>query len=376
MTAAFDAYKNEDGIYALPPGIYFGLPENIYHAVDALGSTSIKELAKKPCKWQYDRLRPRKEIESEFLIWGSAWHARVLEGKAAFDERYAKPPRPQDVPGCLNTTDEIKDFLRMHGQKLTGNKPDLIARAKDIDDCPPIFEEVLAAWRADHPDYVELTDRQVIEIEDAVANMQRDPALSAVMQAGSLMNGAAEMSIICEIDGVRRKGRYDYSLAPAGKRTRSLVVDLKSFTTFKGGNDEEAAARKVYDEAYDVQAAYYMDLYVEARKLLAAGKVFGQSPGPDYIKSFLHADGVDWVWVMMRRDAGMVPLILSIDTDDKMFDHAKKIVADAIETYRFYMDLYGPGQLWTPPPKVPLRLNYSVMPTYNRGIQYEQPNNR
>lgn len=376
MSTNFDAYKNEDGTYSLPVGIYFNLPEDIYHAVDALGSTSIKELAKKPCKWQYDRLRPRKEVESEFLVWGSAWHCRVLEGKAAFDERYAKPPLPKDVPGCLNTTDELKEFLRMHGQKLTGNKPDLIARAKEIDDCPSIYEEVLAEWKAAHPDYTELTDRQVVEIEDAVANMQRDPALRAVMEAGSLINGAAEMSIICEIDGIRRKGRFDYSLAPAGGRLKSLVIDLKSFTTFKGGNDEEAAVRKVYDEVYDVQAAYYMELFLEARKLLAAGLVFGDAPDPDYIHAFLHAEGVDWVWVMMRRDAGMLPLILSIDTGDQMFEHARNIVADALESYRSYIALYGLNQLWTPPAKVPLRLNSSVMPTYNRGVQYEQPNNR
>lgn len=376
MSSYRDLAPDADGVYHLAPGIYFNLPEDIYHAVDALGSTSIKELAKKPCKWQYDRLRPRKEIESEFIIWGSAWHCRVLEGRAAFDDRYAKPPQPKDVPGCLTTTDELKDFLRMHGKKLTGNKPELIARAKEVDDCPPIYEEVLAQWKLAHPDYTELTDRQIVEIEDAVANMQRDPALRAVMEAGSLINGAAEMSIICEIDGVRRKCRLDYSLAPAGSRKKSLVVDLKSFTTFKGGNDEEAAIRKVYDETFDVQAAGYMEIYVEARKLLAAGLVFGDTPDPDYIHSFLHADGVDWVWVMMRRDAGMLPLVLSIDTEDPMFAHARNIVADAVETYRSYMAIYGPNELWTPPAKVPLRLNSSVLPTYNRGVQYEQPNNR
>lgn len=42
----------EEGI--LPDGIYFGLTEERYHGDPALGSTSIKELARKPCKWQYD----------------------------------------------------------------------------------------------------------------------------------------------------------------------------------------------------------------------------------------------------------------------------------------------------------------------------------
>ena len=361
----------------LPIGIYFGLGEEAYHADPGLGSTSIKELASKPCKWQYDRLRPVREVEPEHLKWGHAWHCRVLEGKAAFDERYAKPPRPEDFPDALNTTDQVKEFLRMHGQKLTGNKPELVARAKELDECPPIFDEILAKWKEEHPDHVELTDRQVVEIEDSVANMQRDPTLAAVMRAGSLINGAAEISIIwMDGNGIRRKARLDYGLAPAGNRVKSLIVDLKSFTTFKGGSDEEAAVRKVFDMAYDVQVASYMEGFAAAGKLMDQGLVFGDAPSPEYLKSFLNADGVDWVWVMMRRDNAMVPVTLSIDTNDKTYEHAKRIVDDALETYRTYMAEFGPDQLWTPPPKVPLRLNASVMPTYNRGIQYEQPNHR
>ncbi|CCF19095.1 conserved protein of unknown function [Pseudorhizobium banfieldiae] len=377
MKTYLDFKANEDGTYTLPPGIYFDLPEHIYHADTALGSTSIKDLASKPCKWQYDRLRPVKEVEPEHLKWGHAWHCRVLEGKAAFEERYAKPPSPKDYPDALNTVDDIKEFLRMHGQKVTGNKPDLMARAKEVDDCPPFFDEILARWHYEHPDYVELTERQVQEIEDAVANMQRDPVLTSVMVAGSLINGAAEMSIIwVDENGIRRKARFDYSLAPMGNRVKSLIVDLKSFTTFKGGSDEEAAIRKVYDMAYDLQVGTYMDGYFAARSLLEQGMVFGDPPPGDYLKNFFHSEGVDWVWVMMRRDNAMIPITLSIDTEDKMFDHAKRVVADALETYRTYMALFGPDQLWTPPPKMPLRLNHTVMPTYNRGIQYEQPNHR
>src|SRR5690606_8239701 len=134
-------------------------------------------------------------------------------------------------------------------------------------------------------------------------NMEADPTLNAVMQAGSLIDGAAEMSIFFTTDGIRRKARFDYSLAPAGARKRSLVVDLKSFTTFKGGNDEDAATRKVYDECYDLQAGHYMDAYEAAREMLDQWKVFGTLPREGYLNEFLNAEGVDWVWVMLRRDA-------------------------------------------------------------------------
>lgn len=376
MKTYLDFVPNADGSYQLPDGIYFDLPEEIYHADTAIGSTSLMALAKDPCKWQYDRLRPRKEVTPEYLTWGRAWHCRVLEGKAAFEERYANPPVPSDYPDALNTTDQIKDLLRQNGQKLTGNKPELMARARELDDCPPFFDEILARWHLDHPDHEDLSDRQVQEIEDAVANMSRDPTLSSVMVAGSLINGAPELSIFATIDGVRRKARFDYPIPPAGSRTKSLIVDLKSFTTYKGGTHEEAAIRKVYDMCYDLQVASYMDLYHEGKRLLAHGAVYGTQPRDGFLQDFLGAPSLDWVWVMIRRDSGMIPVTLSIDTEDKMFDQAKRIIADAIETYHAYTTEFGPDQLWTPPPKPPLRLNHSVMPTYNRGIQYEQPNHR
>ena len=373
----FDMYRDDKGAYSLPPGIYFDLPEQIYHADTSLGSTSIKELAKKPCKWQYDRLRPVKEVEPEHLKWGHAWHCRVLEGKAAFEARYAKIPTPADYPDALNTTDQLKDFLRMHGQKLTGNKPDLIARAKLQDDCPEIFDDILLRWRLEHPEHTELSDRQVIEIEDSVTNMSRDPMLASVMAAGSLINGAAEMSILwVDEKGIRRKCRFDYSLAPTPTRVKSIIVDLKSFQTYKGGSDEEAALRKNHDECHDLQVAGYMQGYYAARKLLEMGQVFGTPPEGTYLYDFLHSDGVEWVWVMMRRDNGMVPITLTVDTADKMIGEALRIVDHALETYLSYMQLWGPDDLWTPPPKAALRLNHSMMPTHNRGIQYEQPNHR
>lgn len=359
----------------LPDGIYFNLSEERYHADPALGSTSIKELSRKPCRWQYDRLRPRENIETEFLVWGRAWHCRVLEGADAFAARYAKPPHPDDYPNALVTTDDIKELLRQHGKKLTGNKPDLIARAKELEEeCPPFFDDILAKWKAEHPGHTNLTDRQVTEIEDAVTNMSRDPILSSVMRAGSLIDGAAEVSIFWTNEyGIRCKARFDYALPPAGNRVKSLIVDLKSFTTFKGGNDEDAGVRKIYDECYDIQATHYMDAYRAAKKLLESYAVFGDAPNDDYLKSFLHADGVDWVWVMLRRDAGMVPLTISVDTADEMFTHAKRIVDSTFETYLSYVETWGIDQIWSPPPKMPLRLNKSFLPTYNRGVEYEQP---
>lgn len=363
----------------LPLGIHLGLPEEPYHADPGLGSGSLRQLATRPCQWQYDRLRKAEEDEREapHLLWGRAWHCRVLEGKDAYDLRYADPPRRSDYPNALATVDEIKEFLRQYGQKLNGNKPELMARARDLDDCPPFFDEILARWHFDHPDHVGLKPGMAREIEDAVSNMERDPTLSAVMTAGSLIDGAAEVSIIWNDErGVRRKCRLDYVLAPTPARTKSLVVDLKSFQTFKGHSDEEAAIRKVYDEFYDVQGAAYKDGYIAGLQLLKQGLVFGKPPAPGYLESFFNAPGLDWVWVFLRKDNGMVPVVLSADMEDEMFADAAMIVDAAISNYVAYSALWGHDQLWTPPAKTPLRINKSHLPSYNRGVLHEQPQPR
>lgn len=374
----YDAFRNEDGTYCLPDGVFVGLDESIYHADTALGSTSIKQLAKNPPKWQYDRLRPRKEVTPEHFIWGRAFHCRILEGKEEFDRRYAKPPTPKDHPEALNTSDDIKEFLKQNGQKSTGSKDELIARARELDDCPPFFSDILAAWYEAHPNHEDLTERQMQEIEDAVTIMGRDPILSSVMQAGTLMSGASELSIFwTDPTGIRRKGRLDYTLPPAGARTKSLTLDLKHFTTFKEGDNEEAAKHKIHTECYDVQGAYYLDQIAAARDMAKSDMIYGgDAEASATVKAFLEAKDMDWVWIFIRRDAGMVPVIISVDTLDPMFKHGRVIVADALNRYRDFVARFGLNDLWSDPPKVPLRINHTVMPSYNRGVLCEQPANR
>ncbi len=372
----FEMYRDDDGVYTLPDGVYFGLDEEIYHADSALGSTSVKELAKKPCKWQYDRIRKRGPKDTSFMIWGSAWHCRVLEGLEAYQERFAEPPVPADYPAAFTTSDSIKKFLHLHGKKQTGVKADLIERAKEIEGCPRFFDDILADWYAAHPGHVSIDADIKQEIEDAIVNMERDPVLSSIMQAGSLIDGAAELSAFFTIEGVRCKLRFDYAIPAMKTRNKAIAVDLKSFTTFKGGNDEDAAIRKVYDECYDLQAAHYLDGRKRARDLIAMGKVFGDAPNKEFVDGFFNAKDIDWVWVMLRRDAGMVPVTLSVDSEDPMLVHAGDIVTDALATYRKYVSEFGPNGLWSPPPKLPLRINRSVLPNYNRGVAYEQPENR
>jgi hypothetical protein len=83
--------------HTLPePGLYFGMSDEIYHRLPAFSNTGIKQMAASPllfwskARWMnpdYEERAP-KNGEDHFDT-GHAYEARILEGKAPFDERFA-----------------------------------------------------------------------------------------------------------------------------------------------------------------------------------------------------------------------------------------------------------------------------------------------
>jgi hypothetical protein len=50
----------------------------------------------------------RKKLGQDHFDIGKAYHARMLEGRAAFEERFAVSLDKKDHPNALVTTDDIK----------------------------------------------------------------------------------------------------------------------------------------------------------------------------------------------------------------------------------------------------------------------------
>lgn len=109
------------------PGIYFGMSDEVYHALPALSNTGIKKLVASPMifwastPWLSERKRQQQEEAEEKAhhIFGKAYHARLLEGTSAFALRYAVMLDPADYPDCLVSTDEIKAAIG----KFTAEQP-------------------------------------------------------------------------------------------------------------------------------------------------------------------------------------------------------------------------------------------------------------
>src|SRR3954470_13085174 len=101
----------------IEPGIYFGMPDDVYFGDDSLGSTLLKNLALDPIEFQYERLHGGDKPETMALKWGSAIHCRALEGRASLNARFPVLPEISDYPGVLDTADDLKKHCASIGVK-------------------------------------------------------------------------------------------------------------------------------------------------------------------------------------------------------------------------------------------------------------------
>ena len=366
--------KNPEIIHE--PGIYFGMPDDEYHADEALGSTDIKMLATKPWLWQRNRLRPASRKVTSAMIWGSALHCYVLEGKEEFEERYAVTPHPSQYEGCLNTIDDLKEFLKDRGVSYSGKrKSDLIDSVREFLGHPLIFDDVVKEFQAVKrvdPEY-KISQNEMQEIRDAAWYMEQDPTLNAIMSAGSLVGGAAEVSIFYEISGVRRKCRFDFAIPPVAGREYAMLSDLKTFANFRGDNVEAAAIDTIYRMGYDLQAVGYMKGYLCGTELFKSGKVFGDEPFEGYANSLFTSQTVWWSWIMIHKDGGFHPSVYWFRTDDEAyardlhFQQVEVVIEQAISNFHEYADEYGLDRLWPAKAKLPLRITSGEIPNWSRG---------
>lgn len=365
------------------PGIYLGMSEEEYHADTALGSTDIRLLASKPWLWQRNRLRAGSKNVTAEMKWGAAFHCRVLEGAAVFAERYAQKPAPEDFgevgKDVLVTNAHLIEFLRGREKPTSKRtKDELVAMCREFLDCPVIYEEKLEEFKAQprvKAGY-EIDADTYQEIEDAVWQMQQNPVLAAIMQAGSLSGGAAEVSIFYEVDGIRRKCRFDYAIPNMsdGDRAYTLITDLKSFSNFRGDSAESSALDSIYRMGMDLQAVDYLNGFDVGRELFKAGAVSGEEPREHFLRDLFTAEEAWWAWIMVQKDSAYQTFIGFLNRRDQSYDrdlhfqHVEDVVRRGVMNYRGFVERHGTDALWPAPADQPLRISGALFPSWNRGF--------
>lgn len=322
----------------LSDGIYFGLPDDDYHADPALGSSDLKAIAMDPVDWQFMRLHGEQE-ETDAMVLGRALHCRILEGRSAFEDSFVR--KVEKPEGALVTNDDLGAWLRSHGLSDKGTKPVLIERIQSSGIAQPkIWHVMRGEFEADNADRTELTAAQWEKIETAAQWMQADSVLSSAMADGTFQHGAPEVSVFYTDNGVRLKARFDYWLGHA-------VVDLKSFATMYKEEPAKAVIRAIMRQRYDLQCAAYVRAWHRGLDLFRASQVFGPEPSGFLNKVYSRSHPL-WIWVFLKSVGAPQPFVRSLSHEEMVFDVARTTMERAIETYRSKVAEFGADRIWPP----------------------------
>lgn len=174
---------------------------------------------------------------------GTAFHALLLEPEL-FDEDYVLAMEAPE--GALVTADDIKAVLKEIGEKVSGTKPELISRLKELRPDTLILDELkhnFAVRNAGRTIISRELWEQLKRMRDAV---MAHPAAAALMS----LKGKAEQSVYWTdpATGVACRCRPDWWPG-------DIIVDLKT----TDDASKEGFARSIEKYGYHRQNAFYVD---------------------------------------------------------------------------------------------------------------------
>lgn len=328
----------------LADGLYFNLPESTYHADPALGSGSIRALAKCPIYyWAESDMNPfrTERTETPALLFGRALHALVLEGVDEFKRRFTVAPRAADYPEHLDSAVQMRAALKERGEKVSGTKPEMTERLRSADPAIKLFADVEAAFaqRVSAEGLTLLSQKDYDRVIAGAAFILEDP------RAGQVLGGGlSEVSMFWTVDGVRCKSRLDkLKVSKVGERTVGLICDLKSFGNELEMPPERAVLRSIATTRLDVQACSYLDGAARIPEFLSAGKVYGlKGVAKPFLKALAEIKPSDWAfyWVFFEKDMP-VTVLRSVSAGSQVIEAARNDVDRALQSYRDYMERFG-----------------------------------
>lgn len=336
--------------YQTPPpavGIHFGVTDEVYHAWPALSCSGIRKLAASPtlyymtCRW----LRPPEEEEEEERLWatvGKAYHARILEGRDVFNERFCVALDKKAIPELCVTVDDIKKRIdEKHGQLPKGKvKQDFVDQLLALEPDAPIWEQVQERYAEANNGRTQLKYEIVERIEIAAAMIERHEELRDAFSGGH-----PEVSLFwyCPKTGVPMKARVDYL-------KQKLLVDLKSYENKLELSPEAAVRKAIANNRYPLQPSVYLEGVQEVKALVrehgrAAVHVNGENLQSDAttdwaLKWAAKTDEPEWLWVFQQK--GVAPITRGIFYPkggttrllyDELMSRMKKRFRQFAETY-------------------------------------------
>lgn len=229
------------------PGIYFGLPEEEYHADPSFSASGIRDITVSPLDyWANSWMNPDKEeSDSSSQKLGKAYHKLILEGREAFDACYAVKPDKEDYPDALDGAQALKDRCEEMGLKKSGSIAELCARIREADGVVQLWPEIEAEFKEEAGEREVLTKKQWRDLKLVELVMRRSPSTEK-----AFVGGVPEVSLFWHEGDVPMKARIDY-VKPAG------LLDLKSFANMMNDEIVSAVTKTVARHRYYIQPPVY-----------------------------------------------------------------------------------------------------------------------
>jgi hypothetical protein len=333
----------------LENGVYFGLSFEDYLAEPRLSSSGIKDLGVHPLHfWAHSWLngaREESEEESYALKLGTAYHKRVIEGRAAFESLYAPYLDKADYPEALITMDDVRAACRERNVKpLTGKKEVLVDRLLQADPAVQVWDELVKDYASDNPGKTFLSARALADIEIRARMIEAHPELSK-----AFTGGLPEVTVLwtehAELEGgvvvdVPMKARIDYLKARA-------IVDLKTFSNPLNKPIDRAIVGEIANRKYFIQAALYDTAANVAADFIAKGQVHDACPDPDAPKRMKVCER-EFLFVFQMT--GPAPIAKGVVLNGMIKGFGKHAVTQGIQAFAEHFEHYGADPWVSPEP--------------------------
>lgn len=300
----------------ITPGIYFGLPEDVYHAAPYLGSSNMNTLyASPPDYWWNSAMNPLRPADepSHAQKFGTALHVRILHGEAEFLKRY------QHIAGDDGemevSAENLKAWIKEQGGTPAKTKAENFAMVEKEYGVGLLSERVFQR--------IMMSGQMIL----------KNPHL-----AHAFTNGFPEVSVFWMQGSVPCKARFDYL-------KKRAIVDLKSFRMkdrIRGL--DQAVLQDLFGYRYDIQTAHYINGHRAMVPLLAEGKVWtapgALRPSDEWLASAFK-DDPHWVFCFYKADEMPIAKSYQIPNGSPAHESGKYAVNTALAAYEDYLARFG-----------------------------------
>lgn len=345
----------QDNQHVLGEGIYFGMPEKLYHALPALSNSGFKNLLTSPPDFYFNsHLNPNRDEDAEdedsreWQKFGRAAHSRILEGKKTFDELYCIEFLAPE--GCLDTVADFKRYCLENGIDTKGsskwNKPDWIGHVQFHNANALIYEVEEQKYFRETGGKIQLTAKDMRRIAIAAAMIENHQEIRHCFTGGY-----PEVTVLWFEGGLWFKARFDY-LKPRA------IVDLKTFTNKRNKPIDMALYETMAALKYHIQACHYTKAGMKAiefaqKKLVNVTSPHRHQPAPEFIESLAKSKGHEFYFVFTKKGGAPVARCKkfgagmrfnddgSVTADLAMIQCGQASIEQAIRNYKAYFALYG-----------------------------------